>query len=233
MSNLTISANDGSGEFSAYIARPSVTPAPAIIVIQEIFGVNKDMRQKCDDLAAQGYVAVSPDLFWRQEPNIQLTDKSQEEWDKAFALYNGFDVDKGVDDINAVLSALQAHEDVSGKIGAIGYCLGGKLAYLTATRTNISAAVGYYGVEIDKLTQEAVQISSPLMLHIAENDQFVDKAAQKTIHDALGAHDQITLHSYANLDHAFARIDGEHYDEAGATLANQRTADFLSTHLKD
>src|SRR5690242_348079 len=139
MPDIKIKAKDG-GTFSAYQAGSG---RPGIVLIQEIFGVNKVMRDLADGFAAQGYTVMCPDLFWRQEPGIQITDKTQEEWNKAFSLYQGFNVEKGVDDLKATLAALRKHQACTGKVGSVGYCLGGKLAYLMGTRTDADANVGY------------------------------------------------------------------------------------------
>ncbi len=229
---IEIAARDGSGTFSAYLATPEGGRGPGIVVIQEIFGVNEVMRGISDDFAAQGYVALCPDLFWRQEPGIELSDQSQQDWDRAFALYKGFDIDLGIRDIAASLAALRALDGVSGRTGAVGYCLGGLLAYLTACRTNVDAAVGYYGVGIDGHLDEASSIAGHLMLHIAGEDGFVDKAAQARIHAALDPHPRVVIHDYPGVDHAFARPGGEHYDPDAARLANERTAAFLARHLR-
>ena len=230
---LTITTPDGA--FSAYVARPpaalAATPAPAIVVIQEIFGVNKVMRDVCDDLAAQGFVAVCPDLFWRIEPGIDITDHSEAEWKKAFELYNAFDVDAGVSDIAATLAAVRALPGVNGKVGAVGYCLGGLLAFLTAARTDSDATVAYYGVGTEKHVAEAEKLARPLLMHIAEEDQFVPKEAQKVILGALKDHPQIEIHSYPGRDHAFARVGGEHYDAADAGTANARSLAFFKSNL--
>ena len=229
---IEIAARDGSGTFSAYLATPEGGRGPGIVVIQEIFGVNEVMRAISDDFAAQGYVALCPDLFWRQEPGIELSDQSQQDWDRAFELYKGFDVDLGIKDIAASLAALRALAGVSGRTGAVGYCLGGLLAYLTACRTNVDAAVGYYGVGIDGYLDEASSIAGHLMLHIAGEDGFVDKAAQARIHATLDPHPRVVIHDYPGVDHAFARPGGAHYDADAARLANERTAEFFAHHLK-
>lgn len=231
-SAISISARDGSGTFSAYLATPSSGIGPAIVAIQEIFGVNAGMRQICDDLADKGYIAICPDLFWRQEPGVDITDKSQEEWDKAFELYQGFDVDKGIEDIAATIAVIREHEGCSGKVGSVGYCLGGLLAYLTASRTDADACVSYYGVGIDGKLDEAASIKKPLLLHIAEEDGFVDKDAQARIHSALEPHEKVSLFDYAGVDHAFARPDGVNWDTGAANLANARTATFFDENLK-
>jgi len=230
---MKIQAIDNSGSFSAYVATPDTDViAPVVIAVQEIFGVNANMREICDALAKQGFIAMCPDLFWRQEPGIDLTDESQAEWDKAFELYQGFDVDKGIEDIAATITTARKLSGTNGKVGAVGYCLGGLLAYLTATRTDIDAAVGFYGVGIQDMLGEAISIKAPLILHIAEEDQFVEGAAQQRMHETLDSYSQVTLYDYEKVDHAFAREGGKHYDKVSANLANGRTLSFLDVHLE-
>jgi carboxymethylenebutenolidase len=226
---LTITTPDGA--FSAYVARPSASPAPAVVVIQEIFGVNKVMRDVCDALAAQGFLAVCPDLFWRIEPGIDITDQSDAEWKRAFELYNAFDVDAGVSDIAATIAVVRVLPEVNGKVGAVGYCLGGLLAFLTATRTDADASISYYGVGAEKHVAEVEKLARPLLIHIAEEDQFVPKEAQKVILDALKDHPQIEIHTYPGRDHAFARVGGAHYDAADAGTANARSLAFFKSNL--
>lgn len=225
----TITTPDGS--FSAYVARPAKDKAPAVVVIQEIFGVNAVMREITDGLAGQGYLAICPDLFWRIEPGVDITDKSEAEWKKAFELFNAFDADKGVEDIAATIDAIRADPGCTGKVGAVGFCLGGKMAFLTAARTDCDAAISYYGVGLEGLVGEAEKIQRPLMLHIAEEDQFVPKAAQEIIVQALKNHPQITIHTYPGRDHAFARPGGEHYDAADAQTAGERSLAFFAANL--
>jgi len=231
MTNITIYASDDSGSFSAYVAKPASGTGPVVIALQEIFGVNAGMREICDKLSEQGFIAISPDLFWRQEAGIELTDQSEEEWAKAFELYNGFDVDKGLEDIAATIKAARTLDGASGKVGAVGYCLGGLLAYLTATRTDIDASVGYYGVGIAGKLDEAKAISAPLMLHIAGKDEFVPADQQADMHKGLNDHAQVTLYDYPNRDHAFARPNGIHEHKEDAADANARTAQFFKEHL--
>lgn len=229
--DLHIDASDGSGQFGAYVAAPKASNAPTIIVIQEIFGVSEQMRAVADAYASQGFLAICPDLFWRQEPGVMLTDQSEAEWEKAFALMGGFDADKGVEDIQATINAAKNHPGSNGKVGTVGFCLGGKMAYLSACKTNADANVGYYGVGLDALLEEAKTINGPLVLHIAEEDGFVDKDAQKAIHAALDGTVNITLYDYPGVDHAFARPDGVNHDAASADLANERTYDFFRKFL--
>lgn len=227
-SEITIKSNDG-GEFMGYLALPEGGSGPGVVVIQEIFGVNDVMRGITDDWAAQGYVALCPDIFWRQEPGIQLTDQTEEDWARAFELFNGFDLDKGVEDLSATIEHLRGMEECSGNVGTVGFCLGGRLAFLTATRTAADAAVGYYGVMLQDHVDEALR--APVMLHIATEDGFVPKEAQEAVHAALDGNPKATLHDYVGNDHAFARRGGEHYDEAAAKLARERTAAFFSENL--
>jgi carboxymethylenebutenolidase len=228
---VTIAAKDG-GSFSGYLAEPQSGKGAGIVVIQEIFGVNMVMREICDDLARSGYFALCPDLFWRQQPGIQLTDQTDADWNRAFQLYKGFDEAKGVDDLIQSLAHLRKVKGVSGKVGTIGYCLGGKLAYLMATRSDADCSIGYYGVTIEIALREAAQIKKPLLLHIAEKDQFCPPEGQAKIKNALAGNTHVTIHSYPGCDHAFARIGGAHYDPDAATLANGRSEAFFKTNLQ-
>ena len=230
MPDITITGPDG--DFGAYLAMPASTPSAGILVIQEIFGVNKVMRDICDGLAAQGYLACCPDLFWRIEPGIQITDQSEAEWQRAFELFNAFDVDAGVEDLKASLAQLRGHEACTGKVASMGYCLGGKLAFLMATRSDADCNISYYGVGLDDLLEDAGQITRPVLLHVAAKDQFVPPEAQTKIKDGLAGHPQVTLHVYEEQDHAFAREGGQHYDRGAAELANGRSAAFLEENLK-
>jgi carboxymethylenebutenolidase len=221
----------GGGLFSAYVAVPARTPAPGILLAQEIFGVNKVMRTIADTFAQKGFVAMCPDLFWRQEPGIQITDGSEAEWQKAFQLFQGFNIDKGIDDLKSALAAFRKRPECNGKVAAVGYCLGGSLAYLMATRSDVDCAVAYYGVSIHQALGEATNIKKPLMVHIAENDKFVNKEAQDQIKAGLGKNPLVTIHTYPGQDHAFARVGGQSYVPDAAATANQRTEAFLEKNL--
>ena len=217
------------GEMAVYAAEPEDKPKAAIIVIQEIFGVNQGIKQKCQKWATGGYLAVAPDLFWRIKPGIDLDPDVPEQMQEAFGYFGQYDPDDGVKDIEAVIKHL--HGEGIAKVGCVGYCLGGKLAYMTACRTDISASVGYYGVMIDQMIGESHGIAHPLMLHIPTADHFVTPEAQTAIHAALDNHPKVTLHDYEGLDHGFAAEMGSRRDEAGANLADSRTAAFFAEHL--
>ncbi|ACJ00177.1 dienelactone hydrolase family protein [Rhodospirillum centenum] len=230
MTDVTIQATDG-GSFTGYLAEPPSGQGPGIVVIQEIFGVNEQIRDYCDFLAGQGYFALCPDLFWRQEPGVQLTDRTEAEWQKAFKLYQGFNEVKGVDDLIATMELLRDHPGVTGKVGAVGFCLGGKLAYLMATRSDSDATVAYYGVGIDRHLDECAAITRPLLMHIAGKDSFVPPEAQAQIKDTLGGNSLVAIYDYPDQQHAFARTEGQHWDPDAAQAAEERTLAFFREHL--
>lgn len=228
----TITVNTPDGGFQAYVARPATLPAPAIVVIQEIFGVNADLRQTCDELAAQGYLAISPDLFWRLEPGVDITDQSEEEWKKGFALYTAFDRDKGIEDIAATMDAARSLPGANGKVGLLGYCLGGLMTFITTAAKGADASVVYYGGETEKYLGEAGGIKNPLLMHIGEEDEYISKEAQAAIIQALQDKPDVQVYTYPGCYHAFARHGGTRYDANAAVLANSRTSEFLKANLK-
>lgn len=217
------------GTIPAYVARPDGPAKAAIIVIPEIFGVNPGIRQKADKWAQQGYLAVAPDIFWRFAPGVELNPDVEAELNEAFGYFQQYDPAAGVYDIESAIKWIRA-EGVA-KVGCAGYCLGGRLAYMAAARTDIDASVGYYGVMIDQMLDEAHHIANPLMLHIAGADHFVLPEAQAAIHAGLDDHPKVTLHDYPGLDHGFAAEMGDRRNEAGAQLADSRTEAFLAEHL--
>ena len=228
--NATIPTLEADASFGAYVAHPAGTPRAAIIVIQEIFGVNPGIRQKCDKLAAEGYLAVAPDLFWRLEPGVETDPDVPAEFERAIGMMGQFDQDAGIRDIEATIHHIRRTLGVS-KVGCVGYCLGGRLAFMTAARTDIDASVGYYGVGIDGLLGEKHAIAHPVMLHIPTADGFVPRETQAAMHAGLDDHPKVTLHDYEGLDHGFATETGQRRNEDAATLADSRTAAFFAEHL--
>jgi carboxymethylenebutenolidase len=226
---ITIESFDG-GEFDAYLALPASGYGPGIVVLQEIFGVNDYMRNVADWYAAHGFVALCPDLFWRIERGVELTDKG-DDWNKAIDFYQKIDEAKAVEDSAAAMEFLRKHTSCSGRAGAVGFCMGGNLAYLLAARFKPDCAVGYYGVSIEKSLDEAKNLSSPLLLHIAGSDKFCPPEAQAQIHATLDQNPLVTIHDYPELGHAFARTGGEHYAADAAELANLRSLEFFVNHL--
>lgn len=226
---VRIQSFDG-GEFDAYLAVPSGGYGPGIVVIQEIFGVNPFIRSVADWYAAHGFVAVCPDLFWRLERGVELMDKGSDR-QKALDFYEAVDEAKAVEDTAAALEWLRKHPACTGRVGAVGFCMGGNLAYLLSVRFKPDCAVGYYGVSIERTLLEAKNLSAPLMLHIAGRDQFCPPEAQQQIHNALDDNPLVTIYDYSEQGHAFGRPGGEHYDPAAAELANLRTLEFFVRNL--
>ncbi|MCB2072775.1 MAG: dienelactone hydrolase family protein [Novosphingobium sp.] len=228
--NTQIPTLDGSDKLPAYVARPDGTPRGAIIVIQEVFGVEKGIRKKCDDWAAKGYLAVAPDVFWRQKPGVELDADVPEQFQQAIELMMNHDMDLGIQDVEAVIHWIRRDQGVP-KVGLVGFCMGGKVAYMAAARTDVDASVGYYGVGIDQMLNESHAIANPLMLHVPTADGFVPPEAQKAMHEGLDGNPHVTIHDYEGLDHGFAAEVGARRDEQAAQLADKRTADFFAQNV--
>ncbi len=222
---ITVAAGDG-GEFKAYVSTPDSGSGPGIVLLQEIFGVNQSMRDVADYYAEEGYVVIAPDLFWRIEPGIEL-DYTEEDFQKALAYRQQFDADKSVEDIAAAVAALRALPQQAGKVGALGFCLGGKLAYLAAARTDIDCAVGYYGVGIEQALDEAENITCPMALHFAGEDKHVPMAAVEQVQAALAGRDEIEIYVYPGVDHGFSAASRAAYDKPSALMAHSRSIALL------
>ena len=231
MGTIRIETLEHDGSFDAYAVEPEGQPRAAIVVIQEIFGVNEGIRRKCDHWAELGYLAVAPDLFWRLEPGVELDPDVEAEFKQALDLMNRFNQDQGIRDIEATIRAARSRLADGGKVGAVGYCLGGRLAFMTAARTDIDASVGYYAVGVDGLLHEKHAIAHPLMLHIAGDDGFVGPDVQRAMHEGLDDHPKVTLHDYPGEDHGFAAEMGKRRSEEAAALADRRTEEFFARHL--
>lgn len=223
-------AMDTNGQIPGYMSTPTGVAKAAIIVVPEIFGINTGIQSKCDQWATLGYLALAPDIFWRFAPGVQLDPDVPEQLQEAFGYFGQFDPELGVKDIEAAIHWLK-HQRSASKVGLVGYCLGGRMAYMAAARTEIDASVGYYGVMIDQMLGEAHGITNPLMLHIPTEDHFVNAEAQRAIHDGLDSNPKVTLYDYVGLDHGFAAEFGNRRNEQGAQLADQRTRNFFAAHL--
>jgi len=229
--HITVQGQDG--KFAAYIARPETVPAPAVVVLQELFGVNADIRRHCDELAEQGYIALAPDLYWRQEPGVDLNVTSQADWDHGLRLYSAYDRDAGVRDIKDTIDAARSLPECNGKVALLGYCLGALMVFMTAVRNDgIDAAVWYHGADTEKYLGEVDGLHAPLLMHLAEEDEFISKAAQAEIKAAVAKKPNATVYSYPGQSHAFSRHNGAHYNAAAAHLANSRTSEFLHQQLQ-
>ena len=216
---IEVAARDG-GSFRAYLAKPAEGSGPGIVLLQEIFGINRYMRDVADYYAEEGYVVLAPDLFWRLEPGLELTEA---QFEQAFAHYQKFDVAKAVEDIGATVAALRARPECVGKIGALGFCLGGALAYLTAAQAGVDCAVGYYGVGIERRLDLAPQITCPLVLHFAAEDTFVPEQAREQVRAAFAGRPDVEIHVYPRVDHAFARPGGHAFNKPAAMMAHSRS----------
>jgi carboxymethylenebutenolidase len=221
----------GNGRLPAYLSEPAAPARAAIIVIQEIFGVNEGIRRKCDEWAGKGYLAVAPDLFWRVEPGVQLDPDKADEFQHGVDIMMKFDQDTGIRDIEATIRAARSRLQGGTKVGCVGYCLGGRRAFMTSARTDIDASVSFYGVGLENLLGEKHAISRPLMLHIAGADHFVPPEAQQAVHAGLDDHPKVTIHDYPGEDHGFATEMGLRRSEAAKQLADRRTEEFFAQHL--
>jgi carboxymethylenebutenolidase len=226
---IELTSLDGGDRVPAYRAEPVGTPRGGIVVIQEIFGINSGIRRKCDHYASLGYVVLAPELFCRFAPGVELDADKPDELERAFELMGLLDQDKAIEDIEAAIRYLRGAG--AGKVGAVGYCLGGRLAYLVATRTDADAIVGYYAVGLDELLRESHAIGKPLLLHIAKEDRLVPPEQQAAVHAGLGGNRHVTLVDYPGVDHGFAAEEGARRSPAAAAQADARTEAFFAEHI--
>jgi carboxymethylenebutenolidase len=227
--NVKIKLRDGT--MGAYIAYPDKTPAGAIIAIMEIWGVNDTMRKHAHEFAEAGFVCLVPDLFWRQESGVDLSDHNPDHVQKAFDLYYEFDYDLGVCDMEDTWHYLAKIPECNGKVGAVGYCLGGKLCYLMCCRTDIDCAVAYYGTYIEHRIKEVKNLHRPFVLHMAMKDRWVQAEVNDMLERRLSPNPLVTIHKYPGADHAFARHGGKTYSKPEADRALGLTVDFFKKHL--
>jgi carboxymethylenebutenolidase len=227
--NVIVPMRDG--KMGAYIAYPDKTPAGAIIAIMEIWGVNDTMRAHAHEFAEAGFVCLVPDLFWRQEPGVELSDRNPAHVEKAFDLYYNFDYDLGVQDMEDTRAYLKTLSAVKDKVGAVGYCLGGKLCYLMCCRTEIDCAVAYYGTYIEHNIREVGNLHRPFVLHMAMKDRWVQKEVNDLLERKLSPNPLVEIHKYPGADHAFARHGGLTYSKPEADRALTLTVDFFHKYL--
>ena len=231
MASITIQATDGSGSFSAYSVEPKSKPAGAVVLIQEVFGVNQAMRDTADWVADLGFFCVCPDLFWRLEPGVDITDKSDAEWKKAFELFGKFDQAKGIEDLKATVAAARQLPGCNGRVGTMGYCLGGRLAFMMAEQSDSDVNISYYGVGLDGLLGDIGKIAKPLLVHIADQDEFFPPEGRQKVVAGVQGQARIKAYTYPNANHAFARVGGVHWDGRSAAIANGRSAEALVAAL--
>lgn len=227
----TLTAHDG-GHFSAYLAIPAAPNGGSVVVLQEIFGINANIRSIADDFAGAGYVAIAPDLFWRQEPGVELDPGNPENYEKAMGFLKGLDQPLAVRDALTAANYVRALPGSNDKVGAVGYCLGGKLAYHMAMQPGIAAAVSYYGVMIQMALDAAPQITAKLILNIAENDHLCPPEGQEAIRNAMAPlADRVTVASFPGVGHAFARRGGDHFNAVAAARADATTLALLAAEV--
>ena len=218
---IEIRAEDG-GTFRGYLAVPAAGKGPGLVLCQEIFGINAYIREVADYYAEEGYVVLAPDLFWRIKPGIELG-YSEGDQKQAFELYGKFDTEKGMADVTAAVRTLRTRDEVVGKVGALGFCLGGRLAFLAAARSGVDCAVSYYGVTIDEYLAEAGKIKVPMVLHFAAEDQFAPMEKVAKIQAAFADRDDVEIYVYPGVHHAFARPASAHFDKPSALMAHHRS----------
>ena len=203
---------------------------PGILLFQEIFGVNDNMRGLADKLAAEGYVVLVPDVFWRIEPRFERKDESG--MADAFAIVQKLDLAAAVEDIKDAHQFLKSAPGCTGKVGASGFCLGGGLAFLAATQSKVDAAVPYYGSAINDLLDQVDQLECPTMFHYGNNDPFIPEEKIAEVERAVAGKPNVVFHRY-DAGHAFSNWDAPSmYDEAAATLAWGRTLEFFAANLR-
>ncbi|WP_116091010.1 dienelactone hydrolase family protein [Sphingomonas crusticola] len=227
---IEIPTLDGEARFAAYLAEPGGAPRAAIIVIQEIFGVNANIRRKVDEWAAKGYLALAPDMFWRFAPGYDVDPDIPEQLAQAMAQRSQFDTDKAVADVEAALRHARAIG--VGKVGVVGFCWGGAIAYLAATRTDADASVGYYGRLIAEHLNEAHAIARPLMLHFGEEDPSIPTDVRAKISEALASNPRVTIHEHAGAGHGFAAAFGKRRNENAAQHADALTDEFFEHQIR-
>ena len=228
--NIKIPLRDG--VMGGYLAIPDGPPVGAIVAIMEIWGVNDTMRKHAHEFAEAGFVCFVPDLFWRQEPGVELSDGNPADVKKAFDLYYDFDYDLGVRDMEDTVKHLATLPECNGRVGAVGYCLGGKLCYLLCCRTDIDCAVAYYGTYIEHNIREVGNLHRPFMLHMAMKDRWVQAEVNDLLERRLSPNPLVEIHQYPGADHAFARHGGRTYSKPEADRALGLSVEFFNRHLK-
>jgi carboxymethylenebutenolidase len=229
-----VTAHDG-GTFEAFCAVPDSGQGPGILLFQEIFGINDNMRGLAEKLAAQGYVVLVPDMFWRLEPRFERKDESG--FGDALEMVQRFDLELGTTDITSTHAHLSGLPSCTGKVGAVGFCLGGTLTFAAAARSRvdgkgIDAAVSYYGSGNNDLLPLMDQVTCPILFHYGQDDPFIPEEKVVEVEQAIAGHPNAELHRYAGAGHAFSNWDAPSmYQAEAAELAWGRTLDHFAQHL--
>ncbi len=225
---IDINAHDG-GTFAAYVSTPPKHTAsgPGIVLIQEIWGVNQHIRDVADQYAMDGFTVVAPDVFWRQQPRVDLS-YNEVDNPKAFAFMGALDRPNAVKDLASTAAVLRAHSASVGKIASVGYCMGGALSYLCAATGSVDAAVCYYGGGIHTMLDRAPDIKVPMLMHFAEKDGHISMAAVESILEAFKGRDEVRIDVYSDVDHGFNCWGRAMYNQKAAALARGRSLEFLA-----
>lgn len=224
---IDIKAKDGN--FGAYLALPPTGKGPGIVMFQEIFGVNRHMRAVAEQYAMDGFVVLAPDVFWRQAPRVELGYEG-DDMTRARALMGGIPQADAIADLQVTVATLRARPEVSGKIGAIGYCMGGRLAYLAAATAGVDAASAWYGGGIQDNLDKATGMKCPMQFQYAESDHAIPPEAVDKVKAAF-AGKSAEFHIYPGAGHGFNCWDRASYHQPSAALAHGRTLEFLVEHL--
>jgi len=218
---VRLTAEDGH-DLEAYVTEPEGEPIAGLVIVQEIFGINAHIRAVADSYARDGFLTVAPALFDRYEPGLELGYEG-EDLKKAFSLYPKLDLDAAVRDTAAALE--YARRESGKKCGVIGYCFGGTVAWLAATRLKPDASVVYYGGRIGNFAAEEPQ--APVMMHFGSKDQHIPK---EEVDKVATAHPEVEIYWY-DADHAFNCEPRPNFDPKSSKLARQRSVEFLKKHL--
>jgi len=216
--------------FSGYLSLPPTGRGPGIVIVQEIWGVNSHIRAVADQYALDGYVVLAPDVFWRQEPRVDL-DYEGEGRSRAMALRQAVDDAQAGADVAAAAEYLKGLPEVEGGVAAVGFCLGGQLAYRAAAAGKVDAAVAYYGGGIQNSLELAARITQPILFHYAELDKLIPAAAVDSVKGQFTGRDNAGFFTYSGVDHGFNCWGRPAYDQKAAALAHGRTLTFLAEHL--
>lgn len=216
----------GGGSFAAYRATPPRGRGPGVVLLHEIFGITEFVRQKADELAAEGYVVVAPDLFWRHAPRVELGENGSD-LQRAFELFQALDIDLAVQDAADTANALRAMDEHIGKVGSVGYCIGGRLAALAIGPAELDCAVAYYPVQLDQHLPELEKVAVPFMVHLAGEDEHSTAEQLDHIMSAADNHEAMVAHLYAGVGHPFANRYRRGFDARATDIADARTLQVL------
>lgn len=232
MSKSWISVSNAAGEkFDAYLSLPPTGKGPGIVLIQEIFGVNEHIRAVADQYAADGYTVIAPDIFWRDEKRMELN-YDQAGFDKGLALLGKLDVDLVAQDLKAAVATLRGHAACTGKVGSVGFCMGGLLSFAAAAHAGVDTAVCYYGGGIHQHLHRAKSVKCPVLFHFAAKDGFIPSSAVAAVRKEMGDRENVRIIVHPNVDHGFNCWRRPSWDQVTAARARGQSLVHLSETLR-